>query len=120
MGRERLLDDISERPVEYAGFVAAKIWRAWSRGARDVMEEPGWRTFHLVLVGLALVGLAVLVRRRPREALLLGVLLLAVTAIVALLVASPRRVLVTLPVVAALAGVGATAAADSLARRWQR
>jgi len=119
MGRERLWDEIGGRPVEYAGFVAAKLWRAWSRGPREVMEEPGWRAFHLALVALALAGLAVLIRRQPREALLFGVLLLAVTAIVALLVASPRRVLVTLPLVAALAGVGATALAGSLARRWQ-
>jgi len=119
MGRERLWDEIGGRPLEYAGFVAAKVWRAWSRGPRDVMEEPGWRVFHLALVALGLVGIAVLIRRRPREALLFGVLLLAVTGIVALLVASPRRVLVTLPLVAALAGVGATALAGSLARRWQ-
>lgn len=120
MGRERLWDDVSERPVEYAGFVAAKVWRAWSHGPRRVMEEPAWEVFHLALVALAAVGLALLVRRRPREALLFAVLLLAVTAIVALLVASPRRVLVTVPLVAALAGVAATAGADSLARRWQR
>lgn len=119
MGRERLWDEIGERPLGYAGFVAAKVWRAWSRGPREAMEEPGWRVFHLALVGLALVGLAVLVGRRPDEALLFAVLLLAVTAIVALLVASPRRVLVTLPLIAALAGVGATALVDSLARRWQ-
>jgi Dolichyl-phosphate-mannose-protein mannosyltransferase len=119
MGRERLWNDVSERPIEYGGFVATKVWRAWSRGPRDVMEEPGWRGFHLALVALGLVGLVVLVRRQRREALLLAVLLLAVTAIVALLVASPRRVLVTLPLVAALAGVGATALVDSLARRWQ-
>jgi oligosaccharyl transferase STT3 subunit len=106
MGRERLWDDISEHPVEYAGFVAAKVWRAWGRGPREVMERPGWEALHLVLVGLGLLGLAVLARQRPWEALLLGTLLLAVTAIVALLVASPRRVLVTIPLVAALAGVG--------------
>ncbi|HEU5142167.1 MAG TPA: glycosyltransferase family 39 protein [Solirubrobacterales bacterium] len=120
MGRERLWDDVSERPVEYAGFVAAKVWRAWLQGPRDVMERRGWELFHLALLALALLGLALLARRRPREALLFGVLLLAVTGIVALLVASPRRVLVTLPLIAALAGVGATAGADSLARRWQR
>jgi 4-amino-4-deoxy-L-arabinose transferase-like glycosyltransferase len=120
MGRERLWDDLANRPLDYAGFVAAKLWRAWSRGPREVMERLGWQVFHLALVVLALAGLVVLARRRPREALLLTVLLLAVTAVVALLVASPRRVLVALPVVAALAGVGATACADSLARRWQR
>ena len=119
MGRERLWDELGERPLDYGGFVAAKVWRAWSQGPRQVMERPGWRALHWALVGLGLLGLAVLARRRPRVALLLAVLLVAVTAIVALLVASPRRVLVTLPLVAALAGVGATACAGSLARRWQ-
>jgi 4-amino-4-deoxy-L-arabinose transferase-like glycosyltransferase len=120
MGRERLWDGLSERPLEYGGFVAEKLWRAWSRGPRQVMERPGWEALHWALVGFGLLGLAVLVRRRPREALLLAVLLVSVSAIVALLVASPRRVLVTIPIVAALAGVGAMACADSLARRWRR
>ena len=53
--------------------------------------------------------------QRRWEALLLGAILLAVTAIGALLVASPRRVLVMMPLVAALAGVGELAA-----RRWRR
>ena len=46
--------------------------------------------------------------RRRWEALLLGAIFLAITALSALLVASPRRVLVMLPLVAALAGVGAS------------
>lgn len=119
MGRERLWDDLGEQPLDYAGFVATKVWRAWSHGPRRVMERPGWEALHWALVGFGLLGLAVLTRQRPREALLLGVLLVAVTAIVALLVASPRRVLVAIPLVAALAGVGVTACTDSLARRWR-
>ncbi len=42
-------------------------------------------------------------------------MLLSATAIGLLLVASPRRALVTIPLLAALAGVGATCGADSLA-----
>ena len=43
------------------------------------------------------------------------------TAIGALLIASPRRELVVLPLLAALAGVGDGATGrDSLARRWAR
>lgn len=119
MGRERLWDDVSERPVEYGGFVAAKVWRIWSHGPRDVMREPVWTVFHLLLVAFGLLGIALLARQRRWEALLIGVVLLSVTATGALLVASPRRVLVTIPLVAALAGVGMTACRDSLARRWQ-
>ncbi len=118
MGRERLWDDVSGQPLEYAGFIAAKVWRIWSHGPRDVMREPVWTAFHGLLVALGLLGLVLLARRRRWEALLLGVVLLAATATGALLVASPRRVLVTIPLVAALAGVGATACRDSLARRW--
>jgi dolichyl-phosphate-mannose-protein mannosyltransferase len=106
MGRERLWDDVSERPLEYAGYLAAKLAHAWGHGPREVMEKPGWELLHWALLGFASIGLVVLIRRRPREALLLGALLVAVSAIVALLVASPRRVLAAMPLVAALAGVG--------------
>jgi hypothetical protein len=108
MGRERLWEDIGERPLDYAGFVAAKIGRIWSHGPRDVMRKPVWEALHWLLVALGLLGLGVLAWQRRWEALLLGVVLLAVTATGALLVASPRRVLVTIPVVAALAGVATT------------
>jgi hypothetical protein len=107
MGRGRLWGNVSERPVGYAGFVAAKVWRIWSHGPRDVMREPVWTVFHLLLVAFGLLGLVVLARQRRWEVLLIGVVLVSVTATGALLVASPRRVLVTIPLVAALAGVGA-------------
>jgi 4-amino-4-deoxy-L-arabinose transferase-like glycosyltransferase len=120
MGRERLWDDVREQPVEYLGFLASKLWLIWGHGPRDVMHEPGWAALHWVLLALGLLGLAVLAHRRRWEALLLGTVLLAATAIGLLLVASPRRALVTIPLVAALTGVGVTACRDSLARRWQR
>jgi hypothetical protein len=107
MGRERLRRDVSERPLAYAGFLAAKGWRIWSHGPRQVMRRPLWAALHWALLALGLLGLVGLARRRRWEALLLGAVLLSATAIGALLVASPRRVLVTLPLVAALAGVGA-------------
>jgi len=120
MGRERLWDDATGRPLDYAGFVAAKLWRIWAFGPRDVMREPIWKALHWLLVAFGIAGLGILAWRRRWEALLLGAILLAVTASGALLVASPRRVLVPLPLVAALAGVAATAGRDSLARRWNR
>jgi 4-amino-4-deoxy-L-arabinose transferase-like glycosyltransferase len=119
MGKEQLWDDLSEAPLEYAGFVATKVGRIWSHGPRAVMREPGWELLHWALVALGLIGLAVLAAQRRWEALLLATIFLAITAISALLVASPRRVLVMMPLVAALAGVGAVACRDSLARRWQ-
>ncbi|MEA3036378.1 MAG: hypothetical protein QOH04_2150, partial [Sphingomonadales bacterium] len=108
MGREQLWDDISEEPLEYAGFVATKIGRIWSHGPRDVMREPVWEALHWALVAFGLLGLAILAWRRRWEALVLATIFLAITAISALLVASPRRVLVMIPLVAALAGCGVT------------
>jgi len=105
MGKEQLWDDISEEPLEYAGFVATKVGRIWSHGPRDVMREPGWEVLHWALVALGLLGLAILAWRRRWEALMFGALFLAITAISALLVASPRRVLVLVPLLGALAGM---------------
>jgi len=101
MGKEQLWDDISEEPLEYAGFVATKVGRIWSHGPRDVMREPVWEALHWALLAFGLLGLAVLAWRRRWE-----VIFLAITAISALLVASPRRILVMLPLLAALAGSG--------------
>jgi 4-amino-4-deoxy-L-arabinose transferase-like glycosyltransferase len=109
MGKEQLWDDISEEPLEYAGFVATKVWRIWTHGQRAVMQEPGWKLIHWAIVLLGAIGLAVLALQRRWEALLIAGIFVAITAISALLVASPRRVLVMMPLLAVLAGVGATA-----------
>jgi len=106
LGKEQLWDDIGEEPVEYAGFVATKIWRVWSHGPREVMREPVWEILHWALVALGLLGLAMLAWRRRWEALLIGTLFLAITALSALLVASPLRVLVLMPLLGALSAVG--------------
>lgn len=106
LGKEQLWDGIAEEPAEYAGFVATKVWRIWSQGPRDVMERPAWKVLHWALVALGLLGLAILAWRRRWEALLIGTIFLAITALSALLVASPRRVLVLVPLLAALSGVG--------------
>ena len=105
MGKEQFWTDITEEPWEYAGFVATKIGRIWSHGPRKVMREPVWEVLHRALVALGLLGLAILAWRRRWEALLLGTIFLAITAISALLVASPRRVLVLVPLLSALASV---------------
>ncbi len=119
MGREQLWSDITEQPLEYAGFVAAKIGDIWSHGPRDVMRKPVWEALHWALVAFGLLGLIVLARQRRWEALLFATIFLSITAISALLVASPRRVLVMIPLVAALAGVGVVWA-RSLARSHDR
>jgi 4-amino-4-deoxy-L-arabinose transferase-like glycosyltransferase len=110
MGRERLRDAIAEEPLAYAGFVAAKVGRIWAYGPRDVMRQPIWEVLHWLLLALGLVGIAVLAAQGRWEALLLATIFVAITAISAVLVASPRRVLVMMPLVAALAGLGAVGA----------
>jgi 4-amino-4-deoxy-L-arabinose transferase-like glycosyltransferase len=117
MGREQLWEDVSEEPIEYAGFVATKIGRTWSHGPRDVMREPAWEALHWALVAFGLLGLILLIRRRRWEALVLATIFVSITAISALLVASPRRVLVMLPLVAALAGVGVAWVRESTRNR---
>ncbi len=119
MGRERLWDDVTEQPLEYAGFVAAKLWRVWGHGPREVMRRPIWEILHWALLAFGLVGLIGLLARRRWEAIPLLTVLVAISAISAILVASPRRALVMLPLIAALAGVGAVLCRDSLARRWK-
>jgi hypothetical protein len=83
-----------------------------------MLKEP-WRALQLALAILSLAGLAILaIRRRVLEALASGLTLAYMTAIGALLIASPRRELVVLPLLCALAGAAVAATRDSLARRW--
>jgi hypothetical protein len=81
------------------------------------MNEQPWRTLQLGLLIAALLGLAALVVDRRFEALVLGLILLYVTAVGALLIASPRRELVVLPLLAALAGAALVRVTESLRAR---
>jgi len=106
LGRENLGDAISEQPGDLLAMMAGKAYDTWTEPARGVMDLAPWRALQLGLLIAALGGLALLARARRHEALVLGGVLLYVTAVAALLISSPRRALVPLPLVAALAGVG--------------
>jgi hypothetical protein len=108
MGKEQLWDDVSDHTGEYAGFVATKVGRIWFHPARDVMRGFPWIVLQWALVLFGLLGLAMLAWQRRWEALLLATIFLAITAISALLVASPRRVLVLIPLLAALTATALT------------
>jgi hypothetical protein len=105
MGKEQLKEDVLHHTGEYAEFVATKIGRIWSHGPRAIMRTPVWEALHWLLLGLGLLGLAILAYLRRWEALLIGTVFLAVTIVSAVLVASPRRVLVLIPLLSACAAV---------------
>ena len=119
LGREQLWSDLTQEPFEYFGFIATKVGAIWSHGPRAVMRRPIWEGLHWAIVALGLLGLVLLGIRRRWEALLLAAIFLSITAISALLVASPRRVLVMIPLIAPLAGVGATFLGTCLLQRRQ-
>ncbi len=104
MGKAQLERRRLHHTGEYVGFLAKKVGRIWSHGPRAVMREPVWEALHWVLLGLGLLGLGLLAYYRRWEALMIGAVFLAITAISALLVASPRRVLVLIPLLSACAG----------------
>ncbi|HET9593143.1 MAG TPA: hypothetical protein VFP17_09530 [Solirubrobacterales bacterium] len=108
MGKEQLWDDLSDHTGEYAGFVATKVGRIWFHPARQIMRGFPWIVLQWALVLLGLLGLAILAWLRRWEALLFATIILAITAISALLVASPRRVLVLVPLLAPLAATTLT------------
>jgi 4-amino-4-deoxy-L-arabinose transferase-like glycosyltransferase len=118
IGRENLEDDVTQEPIAFAGMLVDKAYESWTDAPRAVMEREPWRALQLGVIILALLGLAVLAVRRRFEAVILGLVLAYMTMVSALLISSPRRELVVLPILAALAGVGATVCTDSLAR-WR-
>lgn len=107
LGRANLADAATESPGPLAGMFVSKAFHSWTDAARSVMLDAPWRALQLAVLLLALVGLGILAWERRSEALVLGLILAYVSAISALLIASPRRELVVLPVLAALAGAGA-------------
>jgi hypothetical protein len=119
LGKEQLWNDVSGHPGEYLGFLAKKVGRIWSHGPRAVMREPLWEALHWALLALGMLGLGLLVWYRRWEALMIGAVFLAITVISALLVASPRRVLVLIPLLSACAGAAIVWLAEG-ARRLAR
>jgi 4-amino-4-deoxy-L-arabinose transferase-like glycosyltransferase len=117
MGRENLEDDVAQEPVRFAGMLVDKGYETWTDAPRAVMEREPWRALQLGVILLALLGLAALAVRRRFEAAILGLVLAYMTAVGALLIASPRRELVVLPILAALAGTGAVTAYEWLLSR---
>jgi hypothetical protein len=108
MAVDAYLDAATGEPLTLAGFLAGKVWLAWTGPARGVMRMPLWRVLQLALLLAAAIGLAVGLLRRRFEAVVLGALFLTVTLVQAVFIASPRRTLMLLPEISALAGLGVT------------
>jgi 4-amino-4-deoxy-L-arabinose transferase-like glycosyltransferase len=95
-------------PLRLAGFLVGKAWLAWTGPARGVMRFPLWRAMQLLLLLAATIGLVVGLRRRSSEAILFATVFAAFTLVQMTFIASPRRTLVLIPELAALAGLGVT------------
>ena len=107
IGRENFRKYVREDPVGYAGMVVTKMWNVWRRGSGPTMRAGGWIAFHYAVLGLAILGLAVLAWRRRWEALVLGTLIGGITVLGGLLLAVPRRNVPLMPLVLTLAAAGA-------------
>ena len=108
-GRENLEHLISEQPLDLAAMMGRKIWRMWRSGSGPGMDGVAPEVLHAALCLLGLGGLVLLAARRRPEALVFGLLVLGITAIGAVLLASTRRNLILMPLVIALAGVAVAA-----------
>jgi 4-amino-4-deoxy-L-arabinose transferase-like glycosyltransferase len=106
MAIDAYTDAAVHESLDLAGFVAGKVWLAWTDPARGVMRAPIWRALQIALLVAAAIGLVVGLVRRRFEAIAIASILLLVTLVQATFIASPRRTLALLPLIAALAGAG--------------
>ena len=92
----------------------------WRAGSGPGMDGAWQEVIHVGLCLAGLGGLVLLALRRRREALVIALLVLGITAIGAVLLASARRNLILMPIVIALAGMAVSwlVAALSSGRSW--
>jgi hypothetical protein len=104
IGRENLEEAIANEPLDLVAMMGRKVWRMWRSGSGPGMDGVPQEVLHAAACLAGLTGLVLLALRRRREAVVIGLLVLGITAIGALLLASTRRNLILMPVVMALAG----------------
>ncbi len=116
MGRHNLSTYLGDDPGSYAEMFARKALNMWKNtaGGRGlpVMRRAGWLGFHRALVLLGLAGIVLLAARRRWEAVVLGSIVVGITLIGTLLLPSPRRTLILLPLICAAAALAAVWAAE--------
>lgn len=108
-GRENLENLIADQPLDLVAMMGRKVWRMWRSGSGPGMDGVAPEVLHAALCLLGLGGLILLAARRRREALVIGLLVVGITAIGAVLLASTRRNLILMPLVISLAGMAVAA-----------
>ncbi|HEY5976799.1 MAG TPA: glycosyltransferase family 39 protein [Solirubrobacterales bacterium] len=122
IGKQNFYDYLEEDPVGYLGMTVRKVWRMWSAGIGEAMSSTAGRVVQVLLVLLAIAGLAVLgVRRRWWDLVAMATPLILVTAVGAASLAAPRRneVLMTLVFPLAAAALARAGGALSSSSRWR-
>jgi hypothetical protein len=104
-GRQNLERAITDQPLDLLAMMGRKVWRMWRSGSGPGMDGVAPEILHAALCLLGLGGLVQLAVRRRPEAAAIALLVVGITAIGAVLLASTRRNLILMPVVIALAGV---------------
>ena len=114
--RENLRRYALGRPGAFAGMMARKVGRMWSRPSQ--VSGPVHRALHASLVVLAFVGLAVGAFTRPGHGLLLIFAVLAASSLLhAVLVAHARYALPLMPLLTAGGVAGCALIASALLNR---
>jgi 4-amino-4-deoxy-L-arabinose transferase-like glycosyltransferase len=101
IGRENFKRYVTEQPVAYARMVLAKIGNMWDRGSTPAMSPDVMFVYHRVLLALAGIGLVAMALKRRWEVVVIGLLVLGITAVGGLTLAVPRRALPLMPMVLA-------------------
>ena len=115
IGRENFERYLTEQPAAYARMVLAKIGNMWDRGSTPAMSPDLMFVYHRVLLALAGIGLVAMALKRRWEVVVIGLLVLGITAVGGLTLAVPRRALPLMPMVLAF-----TAVARGVPRRRAR
>jgi 4-amino-4-deoxy-L-arabinose transferase-like glycosyltransferase len=116
IGRENAVHYVTHQPFDFAWMIAGKMWHMW-HGSGAAGRSLLGNVFQVVVLALALAGIALLVLRRRWEVVLLLALLVGITVLGGLLLAGTRRNVALMPLVMALAGVAVTMAVH---RIWSR
>ncbi len=103
IGKQNLRGYLAEEPFDFVAMMGRKVWRMWTTGSGPSMTSTAAGILHNSLLALGLLGLVLLAWRRRVEALVIGGVIVAITAIGAVLLASTRRNLILMPLVISLA-----------------